>query len=368
MHISPYVLMFLLMMAFSTAFSQSTPVLIFPSEPDGSVQLKIVGTPALDKEKVGHESLSVFVQQEGKEYASEPIQGHYSVREDYLVFTPYFPFERGMTYAARIKETQGDLQYVYKAFQIAEQGAPEQAKVVSIYPSASELPENLLRFYFYFNTPMKKGQALDHIQLVDAEGNIDKRAFMAFKEELWSPDGKRFTLLFDPGRIKRGVSTNIEYGPALLEGKRYYLQISAYWQDVYGQELGIDTSKELVVGKAYRQQIEANQWVVEDPSANSTEVLSIQFDRVMDHALLQSMIQVQNQAQDHIAGRWEVAEAERIIQFIPAQAWQQGKYQIIIDSRLEDVAGNNLQNLLDQKETTSAFDSATQQYIEFEVL
>ena len=29
--------------------------------------------------------------------------------------------------------------------------------------------------------------------------------FLELDEELWSTDGRRFTLLFDPGRIKRGL-------------------------------------------------------------------------------------------------------------------------------------------------------------------
>lgn len=42
---------------------------------------------------------------------------------------------------------------------------------------------------------------------------------LAIKEELWSSDGKRLTILFDFGRIKRGVSTNRRQGPALEKGR-----------------------------------------------------------------------------------------------------------------------------------------------------
>ena len=100
---------------------------------------------------------------------------------------------------------------------------------------------------------------MKHIQLIDSEGNTDNHAFMEFKQELWSADGKRLTILFDPGRIKRGVSTNMELGSALLEDNKYQLTISGAWKDVHGQELSVKTTKEFAVIKAYRQHIKINE-------------------------------------------------------------------------------------------------------------
>ena len=116
---------------------------------------------------------------------------------------------------------------------------------------------------------MKKRQALKHIKLIDEEGNIDNYVFMEFKQELWSADGKRLTLLFDPGRIKRGVSTNILQGLALIKGKNYKLSISGDWQDVHGQQLTMNTIKEFVVGNGYRQHIKTNDWFIDVPKLNS---------------------------------------------------------------------------------------------------
>lgn len=219
----------------------------------------------------------------------------------------------------------------------------------------------------YFNTPMKKGQALKHIQLIDAEGNIDNHAFMEFKQELWSRDGKRLTVLFDPGRIKRGVATNMLRGPALLRGKQYNLSISGAWQDVYGQQLSEETTKEIEVVHAYRHQIKVNEWVIDKPKANCHDTLTIQFDRIMDHALIQSMIQLVDAEKKLIAGYWEISEKEQVIQFIPEKKWKKGAYRIVIDSRLEDVAGNNLQNLLDHNKTDEDNNSHLYQFIEFSI-
>lgn len=335
------------------AFSQIPPSLILPNESNSNVQLNITAFPNLNAQELGHDFLSVFVKNEMEEYNLNAVQGRYTVQNDYLVFTPYFSFEKGLTYVARINAPETELGFIYTDFIVGEKASVDAPSLLHIYPTSDELPENLLRFYFYFNTPMKRDQSLQHIHLVDADGNIDNHAFMEFKQELWSADGKRLTLLFDPGRIKRGVSTNLELGPALLEGKNYKIAISGTWQDVYGQELSVETTKEFVVGPAYREQIVIEEFVIQKPEVNSDDSLRILFDRLMDHALIQSMIRIEDENNNLLPGLWEASKEEKVAQFIPDSSWQKGTYRIVIDSRLEDIAGNNLNDLLDVNLTAS---------------
>lgn len=325
--------------------AQTTSRLIIPESLHGTIKLNISDIPISQHETLGYNELAVFVKNEVDESNANLIQGQYYQKGNYLVFKPYFPFENGMDYIVRTKGA--DNVYAYQALQIGRSKKLEAPKVTNIYPSASQLPENLLRFYIYFNVPMKKGQALKHIKLVDAKGNIDNHAFMEFKQELWSSDGKRLTLLFDPGRIKRGVSTNLLSGAALLEGKQYKLNILGTWQAVDGQELTITVTKEIEVVAAYRQPIILNNWKIASPRANVYDTLTLQFDRIMDHALVQSMINIVDMEDKPITGYWEILDKEQSIQFFPEKKWKKGKYRIILDGRLEDVAGNNLQNLLD---------------------
>ena len=327
--------------------TQSDPILVFPAGPSESVRLKMSMIPSLIDDTSGNEYLAVFVKNETAAYSQNAIQGRYSIQEEYLVFSPYFPFEKDLTYVVRTKcgATNG---YSYQSFQLETTRKIDPAKVKGIYPSGDQLPENLLRFYIYFNTPMKNGEVLKHIYLTDAEGNIDHHAFMEFKQELWSSDRKRLTILFDPGRIKRGVSANVDFGPALLAGRNYSLIISGEWRDVHGQTLQAEIRKEFKVLKAYRKRINTVDWKVTKPAAHSYGNLEVQFDRVMDHALIQSMIQLEDEENNLIDGHWEILEGEQRIQFIPEAKWQKGNYQIVFDSRLEDVAGNNLNSLLDE--------------------
>ena len=360
-----YIPIFLVMISPLEVFSQIDSALILPTEPGGTVQLNISAFTNADAESFTYEYLAVFVKNEGEKHGSIAIQGKHIIQGDYLVFLPYFPFEKGMTYVVKAKNADADKGHSFQSFQIGKKQLVDEAKVVGIYPSGNQVPENLLRFYIYFNTPMKKGQALKYIQLADMTGNIDKQAFMEFKHELWSPDGKRLTLLFDPGRIKRGVSTNMELGPALLKDKRYHLIISDKWQDVYGQPLSEQKTKKFLVHHAYRQSIQIKEWVIDCPKANGKNPLIIHFDRMMDHALLQSMIQIKDEEKVLVEGHWETLEQEQIIQFIPEKKWQQGNYQIVFDSRLEDVAGNNLHTLLDLIESKEENNTNLYQIIDF---
>ena len=345
--------------------SKTADVLILPTDTYGEVKLNISSFRKEDVEHSGYKYLSVFVGNETGKYNPIVIQGKHRIEGNYLVFSPHFPFERGLLYVVRIRNV--NTEDTYQSFRLENNRIVDSAKVVSIYPSGNELPENLLRFYIYFNTPMKNGQALKYIQLKDANGEIDAHAFMEFKQELWSPDGKRLTVLFDPGRVKRGVSTNMEFGPALTQGNQYYLVISGKWQDIYGQELHVETRNEFKVGEAYRNKIEVSEWQIREPNANSHDGLCIQFHRMIDHALLQLMLHIEDKGKSLIAGNWKVSDNGRLVQFIPEEKWKKGEYYIMIDHRLEDVAGNNLDGPLDQVISDDKQITSTHQIIDFSI-
>jgi hypothetical protein len=346
--------------------AQPTPELILPKKSDGFIQWDVSAFPKGEGSNLGYDELAVFVTNATGEIGPIPVQGRFICNAGNLIFTPYYPFEKGLTYTVRTKDLNTG-KYFNCSFVLESSEKHAAAELLHIFPSAEVLPENLLRFYFYFHTPMKKGETLQHIHLVDSKGNKDTQAFMQFKQELWSPDGKRLTLLFDPGRIKRGVSTNLELGPALQEGNTYQLVISGEWQDVYGQELGANEIKTFKVGAAYRTAIDMSSWSVNEPEVESTQSLTIQLDRIVDHALVQSMILIKNEENQNIEGSWETSEGESVLHFTPVEKWQKGNYEIVLDSGFEDVAGNNLSSLLDQLETDQSTMRTTNFRIKFEI-
>ena len=105
------------------------------------------------------------------------------------------------------------------------------------------MPENLLKFYLHFSAPMSRGEAYRRIHLLDADGNEVADPFLELGEELWDRDMRRFTLLFDPGRIKRGLKPREEVGPVLEEGKQYTLVVDRDWLDATGYPLAAKMRK-----------------------------------------------------------------------------------------------------------------------------
>ena len=65
--------------------------------------------------------------------------------------------------------------------------------------------------------PMSRGMAYEHIRLLGADGKAVAAPFLVLDEELWDYEGKRFTLFFDPARVKRELRPHKELGRALKE-------------------------------------------------------------------------------------------------------------------------------------------------------
>ena len=57
-----------------------------------------------------------------------------------------------------------------RIFDIPKRELRSTTRVVQVYPSASEFPENQLKFYIEFSAPMSHGEAWKHIRLLKANG------------------------------------------------------------------------------------------------------------------------------------------------------------------------------------------------------
>src|SRR5271155_3293264 len=143
---------------------------------------------------------------------------------------------------------------------------------ISFEPKAETIPANTLRMYFTFDHPARGLVHQSEVTLVGPDGSEIKDAFMNFGQELWSPDGKRLTVLFDPGKVKRDVEAKGEAISPLEQGKSYQIRLNDYVHSFR-------------VSPPVREKLDPNQWKVIGPSEGSRE-LEIKFDRVMDAALL----------------------------------------------------------------------------------
>jgi hypothetical protein len=216
----------------------------------------------------------------------------------------------------------------------------EVTTVTAVYPTAQVLPENLLRFYIHFSAPMSKGGVYRHIQLLDAVGKPVPDPFLELNEELWSSDGCRFTLLFDPGRIKRGLKPREEVGPVLERGRTYTLAIDSAWTDAEGRSLGGAYRRRFRAGPPDQTSPAPHDWTIRAPGAGTRNPLEIRFSESLDSALARRLITVENGQGLIVKGEVSLASAESIWSLVPAVPWPAGEYCLVVGTELEDLAGN----------------------------
>ena len=151
---------------------------------------------------------------------------------------------------------------------------------------------------------MSRGEAYRRIKLLEAAtGKRVDAPFLELDEELWSPDGTRFTLLFDPGRIKRGLRPREEVGPVLEAGKSYSLVIDRHWLDASGNLLKAGFRKTFRVGPPDETSPDPKTWTIDAPRAGSRDPLEVRFPEPLDRALLDRLIWVENADAKVVAGQ-----------------------------------------------------------------
>ncbi len=274
-----------------------------------------------------------------------PMLGSYALRDASLEFTTRWPLEAGVVYSAQFDTATivgMESVSVGQFFVVAEPGAEPSTTVSAVYPSAEELPENLLKFYVHFSAAMTQGVAYRHVHLQDEQGGEVDDAFLEIAEELWSPDGRRLTLLLDPGRIKRDLRPHEEFGPALAAGQNYTLVIDASWPDASGQPLREDFEKSFRATTADRQSPDVDAWKLLAPAVATRDALLVQFNEPLDAALAWRLLDVRDADGNPVSGTGDLLEAERGWQFVPDEPWQSGPYALAVGTILEDLAGNSI--------------------------
>lgn len=274
--------------------------------------------------------------------------GEYRMDAERVTFEPRFPLQPGLAYrvefdTARAPGSNLPAAQVKQVLEIPARAAGPAAKVTAVYPSRDVLPENQLKFYLQFSAPMSRGEAYGRVHLLRKDGEPVEDSFLEIGEELWDPDGTRFTLFFDPGRIKRGLKPREEVGPSLEEGHSYTLVIDADWSDAAGRPLEGPFRKAFRVGPPDNSQPDAELWKITPPPAGTRDPLVVVLDEPLDWGMLQRVLVVRDPAGENLAGEVTTDRQETRWSFVPARKWTAGDYKLEIDAALEDLAGNSLE-------------------------
>ncbi|MBN7812236.1 hypothetical protein J0A68_14880 [Algoriphagus sp. H41] len=269
--------------------------------------------------------------------SSPAILGELSLADEGYLFTPLIPFTRGQRYEVRYQGlTIGSV--VVPSLSAEEAGL----EVLAIYPSLGQLPENQLKFYIQFSKPMREGQSGAWATLLDSKGDTVKGAFLDLQPELWNEDQTLLTLWLDPGRIKRDLIPNQKIGAPLQEGQSYQLVLSEAWPGKNGGNLLRRHVKDFVANARDSTSPKPDTWNLDIPKAETLGSLTIDFREALDYSLLQEVFAIKRPEEALIPGNWTLGPEEKSIRFTPEKPWQKGVHLLEIESRLEDLAGNNL--------------------------
>jgi hypothetical protein len=264
--------------------------------------------------------------------------GIYSVEDGSLIFQPRFPLGAGVRARAVFHPPHGPA--VEAVFEAPKADLTAFTRVQHVYPSTDVLPDNQLKFYVFFSAPMQRGEAWRHIHLLKQDGKAVELPFL--EQELWDRDNQRLTVLFDPGRIKRGLLPLQEAGQAIEEGKEYTLVVDREWRDVRGAPLQEGFRKSFRAGPADRTPPDPATWRLNAPQAGTSDALLVDFPKPMDYALLLRLLEVSG-----VAGTASVDRQETEWRFTPSEPWKPGAYSLVVDTALEDLAGNRIGQAFD---------------------
>ena len=215
----------------------------------------------------------------------QPMAGNYTAEADSAVFRPRFPFVPGAAYTMIIpRAADGPLLLTVR---YPPRPATPVTEVIEIWPTVGELPRNQLRLYVEFSQPMSEGFAQANVTVVDvANGKTLDDALLPMEPELWDRDRRRLTVLFDPGRIKRGLEPHAEAGYPLEAGMVIDVLLAESFLDGQGRRLLHAGRRRYRVGPDLRGRVEPDAWVVDPPRAGTYDSLRVAFGRPLDHALL----------------------------------------------------------------------------------
>ena len=262
-------------------------------------------------------------------------------------FTPLFPLDAGRSYDVVFKPSAGRRRPGADSRSVAtrpDAGGRRHAApitVAAIYPTGPEVPSNLLRMYLEFSGPMGIRTGQDYIRILDAAGADMPGALLPLDTDLWNGDHTRFTFLFDPGRVKRGILPNRAMGRPLQPGVRFTIWSAASGPMRRGCRSPRSSARTTASARRSKPRCRRRRGRVATPAAGSREPLRLTFPSPLDHGLVQRALSVVR-GETAVPGEVSVANGETEWRFVPRDAWQPGDYAVSVLRVLEDPAGNRI--------------------------
>ena len=278
---------------------------------------------------------------------SPAMLGSYQVEGGTLRFVPQFPLDAGRRYQVRFDGGQvagwdGGSPAVVEATVGRPAEATEPSTVVArVYPSGDTVPANMLRMYIEFSAPMGRPSGVEFIHLLDHDGREIPGAVLPLDYEFWTPDHTRFTVFFDPGRVKKGILPNQQMGRPLEAGRTVTLVVDEAWRDAQGRPLKQGYRRQFSVGPPDEKPLDTASWRVQPPAPGSRAAVAATFPKGLDRGLLLRALNVTHDGKA-VEGDIAIDQGETRWTLTPKEPWRAGAYQLVALDILEDVAGNQI--------------------------
>jgi len=202
---------------------------------------------------------------------------------------------------------------------------------VEIHPAGPTVPGNLLRFELRFDQPQRLPFDVERLKLFDGEGLEIQHALLDLA--LPDADGRRITVLMDPGRVKSGVGPNLDAGRALKEGGTVSLRVAGS---------GVDASpvvKTWRVTAAVSRLLQPELWQLSLPRRGTRDALSVDLRTPISSAG-ERLIAVLDGHGHRVVGTATLDDGDATWRFKPSRPWATGLHRLVTHPGLEDLAGN----------------------------
>ena len=225
---------------------------------------------------------------------------------------------------------------------------PGATSVTAIFPSGTAIPYNQLRLYVQFSAAMSEGAAADHVHLLDdASGRQLENALLPMEPELWDRDRRRLTVLLDPARLKRGLLPHQQAGYPLQPGAAVRVVVHPELPDAGGRPLRGRFEHRYQVGPDVRDHVTPGRWDLAPPAPGpASRSSSTSTDRSITGCSGGASPSPPVRA-GGCPGRRRSARGA-VVGLRPRSPWPGGRYQLIVDPRLEDLAGNSVARVFDR--------------------
>ena len=291
---------------------------------------------------------------------TQPVSGRWELEYDGIHFTPSYSLPFG---SAFILTTDNGARFEFTTPPLLNSREP---RILAIHPLSDTIPMNLLKVQIVFDRPMLAGKSNLYLKWRDQQTNeIIPDVFLDLKPELWNPSYDTLTLWLDPGRIKRDLIPNQEKGNPLKERVQYSLEIEPGWSSATGVDLKEGKIKEYYTVSADRRKPDPSDWQIITPNPGSTDPLKLRFNEPMDLYSVLSCIRFRNEGGEPVEGNFHLVDHGKCVEFQPVNNWITGKYDIVIDLKLEDLAGNRMGRLFDEERASSQEDKDESRVLPF---